>query len=1184
MRLTALTLRRYGNFDTAEIALDPAPGRVNLLVAPNGAGKSVLRSAFGDLLFGIGAQTPMGFRHGYQGMRLDAAGIDANGAPFRFGRRKGQGNTLLDAAGDPGDPAMLAGLLGTADRNLLERLFALDTEALRRGGDELLRSGGALAEALLAAAGGMREAQSVREALNAERDRLAPARKSAQRPFYAALERWTGSRRAKREAVLRPETWQGWEAELDTARAARAEANRAATAAAETIRRLERLRRVRPLLARRDDAADWLAAHPDAPVLPEGFAAQVPETRAALRQAEAALDAARATLAGLAAETAGERPDHALLAEAGPVAALTAQSGAATRARDELPAARAALRDRHAELADRLRQLGRDLPPERAAEAVPPRAPLARLRRLLAERAGNAGTLARGPARLAAIAQRVADAQAALAALPPALDTAGLQALLDEITAGGRPAELHAAARRTAAEAAAALDAALAALPAPLRDPAALAALSPPDDATLASLAAARDRARTARDAIEDGAARAAEALEAAESRLATLRAAGPLPDAAALAAARARRDSGWHLIYRRAFAGTPDVAAEAEFAGDGTPLPLAYAGAVAAADALADQRNAESERLAAAAEQERIADAQRAALEALGAAREAAGRDLAAAEAAWAGTLAPLALPPEAGPAEVERRLAARGRALAAWREQRAKDAALAELDARQEAAAARLAAFAPPGEDRPGDGRPGGMPAVALLLQARLDRATESLRAARLADATRGQFQAALDAARAERAEAEAERQAAEARQEGWQSEWAAALAALGRPADEHPDDTSALLDLLDGIGPLAREAAAGAARVAAAEAELAGFDAAAEALRARVAPDLEAGDPFALARALDQRLRAAQAVAKRRELLERQREAAATARREAEAAAARAARDWQAVLDALGAEEATLTARLALAEERARRQAALAGAETALFEAGDGLSLAALRAEADAQPAEATEAALEEARAAQAAQGEAAQEAAAAATRVEARMQHAAGEDTALAAAASEEAAASSLGTTLDDALLMQAASSLLEAALAELGESANDAVMRRIGDAVATLTEGAYPGVAARQEQRGPARLVLRAASGEEAEVGQLSEGTRDQLFLALRLVAIEDHVAGGFPLPFLGDDILQTFDDRRAAAAFRALLGLSHSVQVVLLTHHPHLAEVARAALPAGALWTQELGVRELAPA
>ena len=60
MRLTSLQLQRYGNFETQTLTFDPSPGVINLVVAPNGAGKSVLRGAFCDLLFGIG-----GHGHGH---------------------------------------------------------------------------------------------------------------------------------------------------------------------------------------------------------------------------------------------------------------------------------------------------------------------------------------------------------------------------------------------------------------------------------------------------------------------------------------------------------------------------------------------------------------------------------------------------------------------------------------------------------------------------------------------------------------------------------------------------------------------------------------------------------------------------------------------------------------------------------------------------------------------------------------------------------------------------------------------------------------------------------------------------------------------------------------------------------------------------------------------------------------
>src|ERR1700727_1105715 len=107
MRLTSLTLNRYGNFDNERMTFDARPGVLNLLLAPNGSGKSVLRSAFCDLLFGISGQTPMGFRFGYAGMRISADAIATDGERLTFGRRKGQGNTLVDGDGNTLDPVTL---------------------------------------------------------------------------------------------------------------------------------------------------------------------------------------------------------------------------------------------------------------------------------------------------------------------------------------------------------------------------------------------------------------------------------------------------------------------------------------------------------------------------------------------------------------------------------------------------------------------------------------------------------------------------------------------------------------------------------------------------------------------------------------------------------------------------------------------------------------------------------------------------------------------------------------------------------------------------------------------------------------------------------------------------------------------------------------------------------------------
>src|SRR3546814_9950339 len=78
-----------------------------------------------------------------------------------------------------------------------------------------------------------------------------------------------------------------------------------------------------------------------------------------------------------------------------------------------------------------------------------------------------------------------------------------------------------------------------------------------------------------------------------------------------------------------------------------------------------------------------------------------------------------------------------------------------------------------------------------------------------------------------------------------------------------------------------------------------------------------------------------------------------------------------------------------------------------------------------------------------------------------------------------------------------------------------------------------------------------------------EVDAMSEGTTDQLFLALRLAALEQSVAAGVGLPFLADDLFVNFDDRRAEAGFRVLAEVARTTQVLFFTHHPHLVQIAK---------------------
>ena len=128
-----------------------------------------------------------------------------------------------------------------------------------------------------------------------------------------------------------------------------------------------------------------------------------------------------------------------------------------------------------------------------------------------------------------------------------------------------------------------------------------------------------------------------------------------------------------------------------------------------------------------------------------------------------------------------------------------------------------------------------------------------------------------------------------------------------------------------------------------------------------------------------------------------------------------------------------------------------------------------------------------------------------------------------------------------------------------------------LLAQAGSLFAQVTEGAFTGLALDYNDDDRARIVAARADGSRVGVEGLSEGTRDQLFLALRLGALQIGASGpgrAAVLPLVCDDLLVTADDARAAAMLRVLRAASQTLQILVFTHHEHLVEVAGRAIGA----------------
>jgi uncharacterized protein YhaN len=139
----------------------------------------------------------------------------------------------------------------------------------------------------------------------------------------------------------------------------------------------------------------------------------------------------------------------------------------------------------------------------------------------------------------------------------------------------------------------------------------------------------------------------------------------------------------------------------------------------------------------------------------------------------------------------------------------------------------------------------------------------------------------------------------------------------------------------------------------------------------------------------------------------------------------------------------------------------------------------------------------------------------------------------------------------------------ASLLLNHEIERFRASHQGPILSRASALFAQLTLGSFIQLTTEYNDKDQPMLVGVRANDRRVNVDGMSDGTRDQLYLALRLASLEHYVANNEPLPFIVDDILIQFDDQRAKVALQVLAQLSTRLQVIFFTHHYRLTELVQ---------------------
>ena len=160
MRIRELKLIRYGKFTNRTLVLPAQDRDIHLIVGPNEAGKSTVRTAIGDWLFGIPTRTPLAFLHPMPELRVGGvlerlASGETAAQQFAFDRTKGNKNTLR-APDDASLPdGSLQPWLGSLQAQTFARMYALDHATLVEGGAGILSASDDIGRMLFQSAAGI---------------------------------------------------------------------------------------------------------------------------------------------------------------------------------------------------------------------------------------------------------------------------------------------------------------------------------------------------------------------------------------------------------------------------------------------------------------------------------------------------------------------------------------------------------------------------------------------------------------------------------------------------------------------------------------------------------------------------------------------------------------------------------------------------------------------------------------------------------------------------------------------------------------------------------------------------------------------------------------------------------------------------------------------------------------------
>lgn len=1151
MKIRALNLTAFGPFTERELVFHEVG--LHIVYGPNEAGKSSALRGLKALLYGIDERTLDNFIHANDKLRIHGYLQTIDDHELAFVRRKGRKNTLLTPEGEALDEQALAPFLQGVTSELFESLFGIDHEALVQGGNEILEQKGEVGQALFSAALGSHALHAVLGELDdSAKNLFLPA---GSKPLInSAIRVHTDLRAEIRKCSLSSREWdehrRALERTADELKRVQAELADNRT----EINHLQRIQRVLPKLSRRREFFHELELLGDVVVLHDDFSGRRRKAVNVLETAQAIVGKTTPRLEGLQQQLAGLSTNQALLEQAENIEDLHARLGGHRKAQQDRPHLDAETKQLLADAESILKENRPDL----ALKDIEQLRPVVAKRQHIASLGSKEAVLnARAEQAETSLRETEKRLKAARKERDEIAESGPTDALHRAITAARKQGELDASIQSTQSQLASlqtecAADLSRLTLWEGKLDE--VAGLALPSRESIHQFEESYAELSKRIQRLEEKKGELIDALQDTSQRLNEIERVGEVPTEVALNHARSERDAVWQLL-RRQWVDSEDVSAKAsEYQGEGT-LPDTFENRLASADEVSDRLRREADRVHALASLQARQEGGQQQAKKIAEQLEATNAERAILDGDWRTIWIPCQI------------VSRTPREMRAWLDvfEKLRDQVeqlnvlhqkVTELEQNRSTHIKRL------NEQLTRLERAGSTSKELeiVLLEC------EAL-ASHLDEAKRKQDSLSKEVKDREsdvESLNEEHRLATEAL-EAWTTRWAGEMQCLGLRSETSPSEVDDFFENVRALFSKLGEAEKLRIRINAIDEDAAAFRGEAEAMVVAIAPDLgdlPADDSVVRLNALLSENRSRQT---KRQQIEEQIEQATQEIQDSNASI----QTMTDRLDALCVEaKCDGHPQLEAAERQSADYLQIKGAidaiEQEILDAGEGSTIVELEAQAegidpDSLPGRITELndkiedELEPRRT----------ELAETKGREEKELELMDGSDHAAVLADQAQATLASIRSDAERYIQVKLAGKILRDQIEHYRQENQGPLVKRASEHFSALTLGSFNGLMTDFNERDEPILAGIRPGGERVTVEGMSSGTRDQLYLALRLASLEKYMESSEPMPFIVDDILVDFDDARSQAALNALAELSERTQVILFTHHTRVVELSK---------------------